>query len=138
MATPEEQVERTEQAFKRLAEQGQEWPSMEQLAVEVMSADQNRRRSQRSRAANSIRDLMTLDRRRSKPAFRYRHQTQLGLIALEENHLVEKRFVDENGRPQDDPPTPRDYRDLRYRLIEPEPETAQDMAEEHHRLNGRN
>ncbi|HVX56841.1 MAG TPA: hypothetical protein VHA37_03850 [Candidatus Saccharimonadales bacterium] len=124
MATPEEQAESTEQAFKRLADKGHEWPSIEQLALQTMFEDQDYRRTQRSKLANSLRDLLALDRRRSKPSLRYRQQTELGMTALDQEGRLERRFIDDDGQLHETPMLPPSLEDVRYRLLPPQAQDA--------------
>lgn len=126
MASLEKQVDDTERAFKRLSVRGQEWLSLDQLALQARIDAREQRRHQRSRVANSVIDLLALGGRPSRPSFRYRHQTELAIIAMKAEGTVERRFMDEQGRLRKDPPLPRSAKDARYRLV---PETDGGGAE---------
>lgn len=118
MAKPEEQVKATVEAFEQLAENGRQWVGLDEVAVRAMRNHRDRKRWQRSRAANSLRDLLAFRGGiPTKPSSRFRRQTQLAAMSLEAEGKLEHRFIDGEGRLRKDPPIPRDYRDKRYRFL---------------------
>lgn len=124
MATFEEQVDETRQAFRELADSGKEWVQLEEeVARRVLVNRRRQQRERRSRAANSVADLF-FGRgagMSGRIPFRYRHQAQTAASQLEAAGEIEHRFLDAEGNLRKDPPGRRDYRDRRYRLV---PEAA--------------
>ena len=89
----------TEQAFHSLAERGHQWPSLDQLALQVRKEAHDRRRSRRSVAANSFVDLIGLGGRPTKPSSKSQLQTAMALEEMKMEGLVECRFLDDQGNP---------------------------------------
>lgn len=94
MASPEAQIERTEEVFKAFAEKGQEWVPFKDLALKATAEEQQRRRDQRSRALNSLRDFLCLDNPPKKPSFASKRQTSAAVHSLESQGLVQARSVE--------------------------------------------
>lgn len=90
-------IENTEQAFQSLAEKGHQWPSLEEVALQVRLEAHDRNRNRRSRAANSIIDLMGLGGRPTKPSEKFRTQTSFAIEDMKTDGLVECRFMDSQG-----------------------------------------
>lgn len=123
MADPEAQVERTAEVLEELATRGQEWVSLEEVALQAMIKERAHRRNQRSRGANSIRDLFVPEQRLTKPSRRFRRETSQAIAALEEEGRVEHCYVDDDGQVQEQPPTLPRIKDRRYRFLFPEATT---------------
>jgi hypothetical protein len=117
MATPEAQASGTERAFERLADRGYEWLSFDQVAIQAMINDRDRRRYQRSRLVNSIRDLLAADRRPSRPSIPYTQQTELGMAKLDSEGRLERRFVGSGGELLEHPVLPPSFEDVRFKLL---------------------
>lgn len=129
MATPEEQVEMTEQSFEELAASGERWPSLRQVALRSMRRQRAERRFRRSRGLNTLLDMAGLDSTPKKPSWSYRHQTSLAVMAMESDGRLEHRFADKEGRLHKRPSGRADYRDRRYRVV-PEVVTGSEAAPE--------
>jgi hypothetical protein len=125
MATLEEQIGETRQAFKELADGGREWVELEEeVARRIMMNRRRQHRERRSRAANTIADLFSArgTGATGRIPWHYRHKTQMAAGELEAAGEIEHRFVDEEGRLRKKPEGRLDYRDRRYRLV---PEAAE-------------
>lgn len=128
MATLEEQIGETRQAFRELADGGREWVELEEeVARRVMMNRRRQQRERRSRAANTIADLFSArgTGATGRIPWHYRHKTQMAASELEATGEIEHRFVDEEGRLRKKPEGRLDYRDRRYRLVPGAAEAAE-------------
>ncbi|MGH7192772.1 MAG: hypothetical protein ACREJM_04460, partial [Candidatus Saccharimonadales bacterium] len=94
MATLDEQIGETRQAFQELADRGHEWVDLEEdVARLVMINHRQRQRERRSRAANTIADMFLVHGTSAtgRIPFRYRHRTQLAAGELEAEGAIEHR-----------------------------------------------
>lgn len=122
-------IENTEQAFHSLAERGREWPSLEEIALQVRVEAHNRRRSRRSRTVNSIVDLIGLGGRPVKPSPKSRFQTAVALEDMKIEGSVESRLFDDQGELLRKDNGLGDELAPRYHMI-PQPEASEAPA--HH------
>lgn len=112
--TPGEQVDIAREALRDLTEDGRA-VSHAELAMAYMRRHPAFLR--RQRRINEFREffLMEPSEGPSTPPWRYRHQTSLAIMAMEEEGSVGSVFVDpETGEPLEDPTPPLDYRNKRY------------------------
>jgi hypothetical protein len=118
--TPEEQVNLVKEALLDITEGGQEGRivSHGELALAYMKRHPTFLR--RLETANTYREffLRPPSEGPDKPRYKYRHETSLAIMAMDEEGSIGHVFVDpetgEPGEPVEDPQPPLDYRNRRY------------------------
>lgn len=117
MISFDEQIELTGQTFEKLRSEGKEWVRPEELAVQYMRDHPDYPR--RIKVVNFFRGIfrMTEVTEPTKASYKYRQQSAIGTLALQDSGAVEYRIIeDENGKSRE------------YRLV-PAPEAPESAQE---------